>query len=1248
MPKQKIVPLCVLLSGLCAATYGQTVTKSDELRRAATEQAAKEKVLATTLQKLAKEKNWPLVLHTKNGGLAALTNVDDQGYPIYTTTYNNIVAAATTGTNKLWPGGATGLNLSGSSASVRGKLGVWDGGRARPTHVELTGRINNKENGSVAISDHTTHVSGTLIAAGVNPLAKGMAFGFQDLVVYDFNSNLSEMLTESTGGMLISNHSYGSISGWYQNTSQSNRWEFRGQFNATEDYKFGFYDTEAQTFDEIAFNAPYHLIVKSAGNNRNQNGPAVGANYWRYNSSGTMTDAGARPAGISNNDGYDIIPMSGTAKNILTVGAIDPLTSGYSSAQGVTISDFSSWGPTDDGRIKPDIVADGVELLSSTGSSDNSYGIFSGTSMASPAAAGSLILLQEYYSRLHPSTYMRSATLKALAIHTADEAGTSAGPDYIFGWGVLNVAKAANVITGANGGTEYQIVEDVLNGGATKTINVVASGKGALTATLVWTDPKGAVHAAQVDLDTRKLINDLDIRITKGATTYMPWILDPSVPDAAATTGDNTRDNVEKVEIADVVPGVSYTITISHKGTLTNGSQAYSLIVSGVGGTAYCAPASGANSGARVDSVSFGGIQKQNVAGCITYTNFTSITGAVEPNSTVPLYVKLASCVGGTTNKVVKAWMDLNNDGDFNDAGELLTTSAVINGDGPYTTNVTIPAGVSPGNYAVLRVAVVETSNAADVTACYAGNKGETQDYRIRFANPSNDVGIVDIVSPQGSGCASGSQYVTIRFKNLSTTAKANIVLSGTVKDGATTVATLSGTYVPSVAASGEVEYTFQTPFAAVAGKTYTVNVKAALVGDQNAANDEQTTNFVVNTQAAGPTAQAEVCGTSVILQATNPGSDIILWYETATATTPIASGATTTSTVITANKTYYVGRNDLANGKVGPANKSTLGAGGYSTLQNFYIKFNNQVPVTIESARLYIGAAGRIEFILANLGTVTGTSYTYFPIASKTLNVYPTTNGTDDPGAVFALNFAVTDPGDHIIICRPLDGASIYRNNGVTGSPYPFSIPNIFSITGNSNSDPSDANYYQRFYYWFYDMSIKLNGCASTRTSVVASTNTAPTITLNGNTFTSSVASGNQWYLNNAPINGANGQTYQATQNGAYKTVINSPLGCQSSSNEITYGVTGIPNIDPSEISLKVMPNPNNGQFTLDFTVSKKSDLNISIVNAIGQKVYTDRTPGFIGRYNQPVNAGKLASGVYLLQIQHDNKSYLKKLIVR
>ncbi len=706
----------------------------------------------------------------------------------------------------------------------------------------------------------------------------------------------------------------------------------------------------------------------------------------------------------------------------------------------------------------------------------------------------------------------------------------------------------------------------------------------------------------------------------------------------------------------DTEPGATYTITISHKNSLARGSQAYSLIVSGVGGAGYCkTSAPTVANGARIDSISFGGIQKLNSGLCTGYNNFTNITGTVEPNSTMPLYVRVNACAGGAVDKIVRAWIDFNNDGDFDDAGELVGTSPVINGDGVGTLNVSIPANLTADNYGVLRVIVQETANAGDVAPCGAYGKGQTQDYRLRFSIRSNDVGVTTITAPYGTGCANATQYVTVRLKNFGASAKSNITLAGTVKEGANLITTLSGTYAPTLNTAGEAEYTFPGTFASAAGKTYTINVKAVIAGDQQTDNDEQTITLAVKAAPANPIAQAEICNNEqVFFNATNAGTDLLLWYETGISEKSIATGSPTSSTVIRADKTYYVGKNDQA-GKAGPATRDELGAGGYNSFVNNFVKFTNLVPLTIDRARLYIGAPGKIEFTLADLGTVTGTQYTYNPLYTTTINVYATgTSPTDDPGAVFALNIPVPVAGDHIIIIRCLEGATIYRNNSGTQSnpyPYPFTIPNVFSITGNNavdNSTTPDPNYYQRFYYFFYDMRVSLDGCPSSRVPVVATIPVTPVIILNDNVFTSNVASGNQWYVDGTLIPGATGQTHTATVSGKYQSIIPSALGCQSRSNEINFAVTGIPNIDPSEIGLKVMPNPNDGRFMLDFSVSKKADLAIMIVNAIGQRVFTSRTPGFIGRYTRPVDAGKLAPGVYLLQVQHDHKSYLKKLVVR
>jgi hypothetical protein len=115
-----------------------------------------------------------------NGTVVSLQGVDAKGPPINYTTDNNTRAAATIRTNELWTGGALGLNLSSSYPALAGKLGMWDGGAVRPTHQQLAGRTANRDaSPSPTPNDHATHVAGTMIAKGVNPLAKGMFYTSQ-------------------------------------------------------------------------------------------------------------------------------------------------------------------------------------------------------------------------------------------------------------------------------------------------------------------------------------------------------------------------------------------------------------------------------------------------------------------------------------------------------------------------------------------------------------------------------------------------------------------------------------------------------------------------------------------------------------------------------------------------------------------------------------------------------------------------------------------------------------------------------------------------------------------------------------------------------------------------------------------------------------------------------------------------------------------------------------------------------------
>jgi len=301
---------------LVTNSIAQTTTEPAILERTAKGLQIADKENYIKALSLAKQKGWALTITDKEGNVGKLVGVDGFNLPKYYIAHNNAIAANTTRTNQLWPGGSSGLNLSGSSASVKNKLGVWDGGKILTTHVELVNKVTQKDNAAV-LSDHGTHVTGTMVATGVNPSAKGMAYGLQGIIAYDFSGDKAEVASEAAN-LLVSNHSYGTITGWNYNASQS-RWEFYGRSTDNEDYKFGYYSNDTQLLDSIAYNAPYYLYVKSAGNSRNQNGPAVGQPFFRYNASGSMAAAGNRPDGISNNDGYGIVSWDGNAKNILTV-----------------------------------------------------------------------------------------------------------------------------------------------------------------------------------------------------------------------------------------------------------------------------------------------------------------------------------------------------------------------------------------------------------------------------------------------------------------------------------------------------------------------------------------------------------------------------------------------------------------------------------------------------------------------------------------------------------------------------------------------------------------------------------------------------------------------------------------------------------------------------------------------------------------------------------------------------------------
>ena len=463
---------------------GTGLDRAAERARAVARISAVENNRRNTAQAEAARRGLPLRIELPNGRVQEILEFRG-AEPLYLST-QNASAAVSTGSNLLR---TSPHSLSGSGVTI----GMWDGGSGRAGHQEFGGRLLVKDGASSI--DHATHVGGTMIATGVVSSARGMASS-ATVDSYDWNSDVSEMTSRGAttageaGKIHLSNHSYGIVSGWSYVGNGSRLWEWHGSGTtpASIEDDFGRYNSYSRSSDSLAFNAPYYLIFRSAGNERTDN-PSPGQQVALSPGGSTVVsyDPALDPGGDgSYRGGFDTIGFEAVAKNVVTVGSVtDAVTNGLRDPSRASSSSFSSWGPTDDGRIKPDICGNGDGIYSTLNGSNTSYGTYSGTSMSSPNAAGSAALLIQQFGSLFPGQAMRASTLKGLLIHTADDRG-NAGPDYKYGWGLINVKAAADLIRDhADFPAKVRIAEDQITSSiTTRTQSFVWDGVSPISATL--------------------------------------------------------------------------------------------------------------------------------------------------------------------------------------------------------------------------------------------------------------------------------------------------------------------------------------------------------------------------------------------------------------------------------------------------------------------------------------------------------------------------------------------------------------------------------------------------------------------------------------------------------------------------------------------------------------------------------------------------------------------------------------------
>ena len=509
----------------------------------------------------------PRLKKDKDGNFIRPNRVTPSGKPLYYETYHGRSHRKAIKADVVGTGGRAGYNLTGTGVHI----GVWDGGHVFAAHDEFTGgpdyfdpslSIEISDANAAAIwSSHPTSVTSIMVAKGLFHKdtydITGIAPRVAKIYSYDWDNDLFEIFEQlqlrANPDFILSNHSYG-----YPLVDNNNE--------IIPNQYIGDYSDWSALLDEFAYVYSNYLHVLAAGNDGRESYPEQQAT------------------------GLDQLTGSTTAKNVLTVGSFSMNDTGTN--KGVT--DFSSAGPTNDFRIKPEVCGLGENLGVAAWAQDepaatDRYRASSGTSFASPAVAGGVALLQQ----LHKSTfdtYMDGAAMKALLCHTADDitewAGQDiTGPDVKTGYGAVNLEKAALLIKKDEKET-LTIHNFELDQGETETLYFQTTAVGGLlSATLSWYDPPAAFYASNT------LINDLDLRITQQNTTYLPWALPTTAQQTVAILGDNSRDNLEKVVVSEPLGG-RYKITISHKGSLQrinqngefeNTTQKGALVVSGPG-----------------------------------------------------------------------------------------------------------------------------------------------------------------------------------------------------------------------------------------------------------------------------------------------------------------------------------------------------------------------------------------------------------------------------------------------------------------------------------------------------------------------------------------------------------------------------------------------------------------------------------------------------------------------------------------
>ncbi len=1066
-------------------------------------------------------------------------------------------------------------NLKGEGINV----GIWDEG-AIGQHLDFwpEGRVTQVEN--AALSNHSTHCSGTILGRGlVNPIARGMAPNAR-LFSYDFNGSVSAEVAAAIPAynLVVSSHSYGGTATCGINGSSIA------------------YSATSRSTDINLNNFPSHLHVHSSGNSQTS---CTGGWY-------TITGSGK------------------SAKNNILVANVTSTDA---------ISSSSSFGPVQDGRVKPDISAMGTNVFSTYSTGPTAYASISGTSMATPGVSGSVALLVERFKQLNNNTLPPSALIKSAVLNTAQDLG-NAGPDYRFGYGRIDALEAVRVLE-----NNRYVVNSVGNGAINQVTLTIPSNTARLNVMLNWNDPAGAPNANPA------LVNNLDLTVTNNTGTFFPWILDKDNPAAAATTGTDNVSNVEQVTILNP-PAGTYQVKVAGTTIASGTSQQYAITWS------IDQP--------RVEVIYPNGTESFSPGNAEVITwNQIGITGTQTLEYTVDngvTWVLIANNIASTINRF--SWTVPSGLNTSLARIRITSGSLTDQSDAPFKIIGAVNGFAGDGN----------SCTAGQINFSWIAVVGATHYDIYRLDQTTGDyvllLGNLTSTSVTATGLTPGqSNWFTIRARNNTTNAESEraVAISVTSSSGGGNMGTpgaISGltticgtgqvTYSIS-AVTGATGYVWSVPSGAsiLSGQGTNQIVVVFAIGSQSGNISVYATNAncqtpavqlavtvgnnALNTPVSGGNQQQLVCPGATIptLTATAavPAGQTVVWYSAATGGSVIASPIRNTIGTVT----YHAAARDNATGCESVSRTAVtltlVAVPSASITANGPTAFcqGGSVILTANSGNAYLwsnGQTGSSVTINASASiSVTVTTGSCVSTAAPTVvTVHPLPVAT-----ITALTPTRVCDGDRVLLAASA-GSSWSWSHGATtqsvlvgtGGNYVVTVTNSF-------------------------------GCSTASTPVAVTVEPNPVAILQANpytkimpglqtainaTVTPSGSYSYTWFLNNTALPGEITAVVDSIgwkhPSGSFKVrVQNNPprLPCANTSDALVIG-------DSATTRLFIFPSPNNGSFKVSYYSPVATTYGLQVFDSKGALVFSKQLPATVGYPLLDVDLRAAQSGIYVVRL--------------